>query len=190
MRDPEERLLQLPEDAVGCVRCNRRGGRRPQAASQLLVADVAADRIAERACVTDRHKQPVLPVPYDLRDSARSRREHGRPNCERLDDRVREVLPARRENRRVCRREELEYALARLRTEEANPTPEAKLRDGSLERRLLVSLAGKDERDGVDTRERLECDAKRLLRRNASGERKRRPRHAERAAQLLARRVL
>ena len=45
-----------------------------------------------------------------LGDAARPRREHGRADGQRLDDGVREVLPARGEDRRVGGAEELEHA--------------------------------------------------------------------------------
>ena len=90
---------------------------------------------AERASVAERNEQPVLAVGHDLGDAAGRRREHRRADGERLDDRVREVLPARREDRRVGGGEELDDALARQRTEEAHALAEPELGDIALEPR-------------------------------------------------------
>src|SRR5439155_21191049 len=134
-----------------------------QPLAQLSVAEEAAHHLRVRVRVPGLDEEAVDAVPDDLCNAARRRRQHGRPRGERLDDGVREVLPARREDRRVGGAEQLDDPLARQRTEEADALLQPELAHTSLERRALVALARDHERDAVDLRERLECDPERLL---------------------------
>src|SRR5205823_1191009 len=74
------------------------------------------------------------------------------------------------QDRRVGGAEELDDSLARLRPEEAHALVEPELVDPRLERRSVGSFAGDHELHAVRGRDRLECPAERLLRRQPSGE--------------------
>src|SRR4051812_34129123 len=169
-RNPLKRLFELCEHALGCVVHDRRDRIGAKPLTQLLVAEVAADGLGERLAVTERDEQPVHAVADDLGDTAGRRCEYRRSGGEGLDNRVREVLPAGRENRRVGRSEELDHTLARLGAQEAHAALEPELGDIALERRPLVPLTGDEERDALVRRERLERNAKRLLRGEPPGE--------------------
>src|SRR5207247_4640645 len=113
--------------------------------------------------------------------------EHGGPDRKRLDDRVREVLPARRQDRRVGCAEELDDPAARLRAEEANASIQAEIARLLLERLTIGPLARDDEADPLDRGERLERAPERLLGGEPARERERRAVQAELAAEDVAR---
>src|SRR5205814_871344 len=95
-----------------------------------------------------------------------------------LDDRVREVLPRRREQRRVSGTEELEHLAARERPEEARVAE-------PLERRSIRTVAG-DEQRNICAPRGLDADIERLLRRQPARECERRSVDAQLPSQLLA----
>ena len=122
---------------------------------------------------------------HDLWNTADRRRDHGSPDRERLDRGVREVLPARRQEQRVRRAQQVEHALARLGAEEAHASVEAELGRAPLQPHALLPVARDDERDALEWRQRLERDAERLRGRQPSGEHERRAGEAELGAERL-----
>ena len=101
----------------GRARTRRRRARRPRAAARASSSSAKKRRIAPPSAlgVPGLDEQAVSSSRHHLGDAAGARREHGRSDRERLDDRVREVLPRRGEDRGVGGAEELEHAVAGLR---------------------------------------------------------------------------
>ena len=97
-------------------------------ARSAVVADEALDRGGDRGDVARRHEQAVLPVADDLRDPADRRRDHRRSRGERLEQRVREVLPGGGQERRVGGAEERDHVVARPGAEEADAIRRARAR--------------------------------------------------------------
>ena len=117
---------------------------------------------------------PFSPSRTTSGDAAHRGRDHGRPDRQRLDDRVREVLPRRRENRRVGAAEEREHLVAADRAEELDARVEPELRGLGLERHALVAVAGEPEGDAVAGRDRRQRHPEVLRRGQPAGERERR----------------
>ena len=69
--------------------------------AQDVVAEEAPDRPGHRSNVPARHEQPVYAVRDDLGHTADRSGDHRRADRQPLHDRVRKVLPARREQHRV-----------------------------------------------------------------------------------------
>src|SRR5262249_18040629 len=126
-----------------------------------------------RGGVAGGDEQPVQAAPPDCAAAARLHRQDGRAYCERLDDRVRKVLPARREDRRVGRAEELYDTLPRLRSDELDAVGDAELARAPLERRTIRAFACDDETHTVGARNGLERAIERLLRGQPACERER-----------------
>ena len=59
--DPLQRLLELAEDAFGCVRGDRRRRSRAQAATQLVVGEIATHRSGQRVRVAAATTSPLTP---------------------------------------------------------------------------------------------------------------------------------
>ena len=78
----------------------------------------------------------------------------GRPNRERLDERVREVLPGRREHGCIGGAEEPQHLVAAERAEEPCALAEPELGRPPLERRSLRAVAGQEQRRAVELCER------------------------------------
>ena len=159
----EDRLLRVALD-------RSRSGASAGARRKGVVAEEAPDRVGERRGVAGRHEQAVLAVADDLRHAADGGRDHRTADGERLDDRVREVLPGGREHGGVGGAEEAKDRLARDAAEEAHARVEPELAHSSLERQALRPVAGDHERHVRRCGERLERDAERLLRAEPAGE--------------------
>ena len=99
-----------PSTCSALYRVDRRRRVLPQARTQPLVAEVPSNRSGECVCVTDGNEQAVVAIDHDLRNAAGPRRDDGRPDGERFDDAVREVLPARGEHGRIGGTEEIDDA--------------------------------------------------------------------------------
>src|SRR5436190_16625293 len=172
---PEQRtaqnILELSEHPPGRVAGHRRRGSGAQAPAELVVVEEATDGSCERHGVAGWDEQSVLAVADHLADPAGRGREHGRAHGERLDDGVGKVLPARGEDRRVGRREELDDAPPWLCAEETDAIAEPELDDVGLDRGTLVSVARDREVHPFYRRERLEGDPQGLLGGQASRER-------------------
>ena len=123
-------------------------------------------------------EEPVLAVAHDLGHATDRRRDDGAADRERLDDRVREVLPGRREHGRVGRAEQPEHLLPRHAAEERDAPVESELTGATLEGGALGPVAGDRERHAGNVDERLQRDAEGLLRPEATGEDERRSRRA------------
>ena len=157
---------------AGRARARRRRGRargappteprRPQAAA-------AARRRAKNSSIARRERrrvarldeQAVRAVARRSRRHRRPRRDHRRADRERLDDRVREVLPGRGEQRRVARRGRGRAPAARG----CGPRKRARTRgSSSAARRSSAGRSGPSPTTTSDTssvtRERLECDVR------------------------------
>src|SRR5262249_58313439 len=116
-----------------------------------------------RGGVAGGDEQPVQAAPPDCAAAARLHRQDGRAYCERLDDRVRKVLPARREDRRVGRAEELYDTLPRLRSDELDAVGDAELARPPLERRPIRAFAREYETHPAGAATALERPTRRHL---------------------------
>src|SRR5205085_7748204 len=159
---------------------------RTHALAQLTIREVPAHRVAEGVGIARGNEQAVDAVAHDLADAACLHREHGRADREGLGDGVREVLPARGEDRRVRSAEELDDTLARQGAEEANAAVDAQLVRARLERPAIGALTGDHELHAVRASDRFERAAERFLRRQPARERDRRAVEAEAPLQLAA----
>src|SRR5204863_9984286 len=118
-------------------------------------------------------EQAVGAVGDDLSDPTDAGGDHRRSDREAFDQRMWEVLPARREQLPVRGGEQLEDGLAWLSAEEAHAIAEPELRDESVQPATLRPVAGEHQPDAVARRHRPEGDVERLLRREATCERAR-----------------
>ncbi len=135
-RRRDQDLLEPPVHAVGSIVRDRRHA----AASRSRSASPARRRSASIAAASASRSpgsttRPFTPSRDDLGDAAGPRRDHRRAHRERLDDRVREVLPRRGEQRGVAGAEELEHLAARERAEEAAVAERARAPPGRARRR-------------------------------------------------------
>ena len=117
---PSRTSLELAEDPIRCVGLHRRRrGRRSR--SRSWASPKKRCGAPPRARPRRRGRQQAARArAHHLGHAAGRGREHGRADGQRLDDRVRKVLPARGEDGRVGRAKELEHPLARLRAEKAD----------------------------------------------------------------------
>ena len=99
---------------------------------------------------------------------------------------MREVLPGRREERRVRRAEEREHVVAAERAEKANAAVEIELGDAPADVRQVRPVAGDEQRDVVDLQERGERHPESLLLRDPPRKREHRPLHPEPRPSLVA----
>ncbi len=143
------------------------------------------DRRGDRTDVVRRDEQPVLPVDNNLGDPADGSRDHGRPDRKRLEQRVRQVLPRRREQRGVDGPEEREDVVARAGAEKTHAIRDPEPGRVTLERVALGAVAEDEELDVGDAREGFERVAERLLRGEPSRGAEREPSNPERGARLL-----
>ena len=155
-----------PYTAVGVVGGDRRLRRCPQTRPELAVAEVAPHGLRERGRVARLHEEAVLAVDDQLADTARARRDHRSPDGQRLDDRVREVLPRRREHRRVGRR-----GAARAPPHAAEGRGTDALAAAASRRARSGPSPAISEPNAVEQAQSGERDAEILLRREAAGER-------------------
>src|SRR5262249_51212825 len=148
-----------------------------EALGEAGIGEEGLDRSRESIEVAGLDDEAVLTVANDLRDTACPRRDHRRADRERLDDRMREVLPRRREERRVGGTEGPEHALRLQRPGEARVAE-------PLEGGAVRPITRDDERDARAAR-RLDAGVERLLRGQAAGECERRAVEPELGTQLL-----
>ena len=131
-RPPSSARRRPPPGAASLHRSARRRGTRRSAAANAAASPGATE-------------QPVLAVGDDLRHAADARRDHRRPDRERLDDAVREVLPGRREDDHVRRAHQTERLRPRRADRGTGPARRAELVAQLLEARPVGAVA--DDRE-------------------------------------------
>ena len=165
-----QQRLDPPVDAIGAQLGDRRPCAVREARPQLRRAEQPLERVAEGLRRARRHEQPVDAVDDDLADPADGRRDERRADGERLDRRVREVLPVAGEDRRLRAGQGLQHLVARQRADEANAAVQAGSARVLLEPGAVGAVADDGQLGVRHVRERVEGDVHRLLARQPAGE--------------------
>ena len=142
-----------------------------QTPPKLVVAEESSDRGGERGGIPRRHEEAVDAVANHFRNATHFGRDHWASDRKRFDDRVREVLPRRREDGCIGRAEQSEDLLARHAPHKAHPSLERELSCSIFECPTVGAVTGDDQRDVGYCGDGLERESQRLLRREPACER-------------------
>src|SRR5581483_9709341 len=169
LRGLPQEPFELAVHAVAREPGDRRGRGAGEPVAERRVVDEPPERGGERIGRAGRHEQAVDAVVNDLGHAADARRDDGRPDRERLDRGVRQVLPVARQDGGPRAAERVEHRLARLRAAERDAPVQAGVVRAAFERSALGPVADHDEPRVRNPRDGVDRNADRLLARQAAG---------------------